>query len=185
MSRKLIVSIFKGENIKSGKSLFGKSDPYVLVSIGDDKIERTRVHPKGGTDPVFNQDLVFDITGDEPQITITVYDKETTGTDRFMGEYTAPMSQILKDGIKDYVVLTDPKNYGSKEEGKLYLATKFILPDNYSNQVQQKFTGKLTITILKGENYYHYHYYYYYYYHYHYRYHFYCYYHYHYHYHQP
>ena len=122
MSKKLIVTIKEGKGIKSGKSLFGKADPYVLISIGDNKMEKTRVNPRGGTDPVFNQDLIFDITGDEAQLIITVYDKQTTGNDRFMAEYTAPMSKILSDGIKDYVVLTDKLH---KEEGKLYLSTRF------------------------------------------------------------
>jgi Ca2+-dependent lipid-binding protein len=69
---KLIVTVIKGDGIKAGHSLFGKSDPYVLVSVGD-KLEKTKVNSGGGTNPVWNEDLVFDVNGNESQLNITVY----------------------------------------------------------------------------------------------------------------
>ena len=118
---RLVITIIKGDDIKSGKSLFGKADPYVLVSVGE-KLEKTKVNSGGGTDPVWNEDLIFDVNGSETQLNITVFDKQTTGDDRFMAEYVAPMSQILKYGIEGHVDLVDKHN---KPEGKLYMTAKF------------------------------------------------------------
>lgn len=47
---RLTVSIIKGDDIKAGRSLFGKADPYVLISVGD-KLQKTKVCSGGGSDP--------------------------------------------------------------------------------------------------------------------------------------
>jgi len=118
-TKKLIVCVHNGEKIKAGKSLFGKADPYVVLRLG--KVEfRTRVCTGGGTDPVFDEEFTFDI-GDDTELNITVYDKETTGNDRFMGECIVNISDWCINGYEGSLELLDKKQ---KQEGKLNVSAK-------------------------------------------------------------
>lgn len=86
-------------------------------------MKKTQVCSNGGSNPVWNEDLYFELKGNETQLLIEVFDKQTTGDDRYMAEYTAPMSQITKYGIDGHVDLFDKNN---KPEGKLYMVAKIV-----------------------------------------------------------
>ena len=120
IGKRLIVQCVKGENIKTGKSLFGKADPYAVFVCGKTE-HKTTVNAGGGCDPVWDEQFVFEIT-DETEMTIVVYDKETTGNDRFMAQCTVNIIDWINNGSFDGSLELVDKNL--RPEGIIIVSAK-------------------------------------------------------------
>ncbi|KAL3731340.1 hypothetical protein ACJRO7_028247 [Eucalyptus globulus] len=78
----LKIRVKRGINLVVRDSL--SSDPYVVVSMADQKL-KTRV-VKNNCNPEWNDDLTLSITDPSIPICLTVYDKDTFTVDDKMGE---------------------------------------------------------------------------------------------------
>ena len=121
-TKRLVLKCIKCEELKSGKSLFGKADPYAVLVIGKNEF-KTKVNPEGGMNPIWDEEFIFELN-DENELNITIYDKETTEKDRFMGECNVNINNWI-DGYDGTLDIVDKKQ---KVEGKLYISAKFEKP---------------------------------------------------------
>ena len=87
--------------IKYAKSLhdtetFGTMDPYVQVVLGS-RDARTPTKKDAGTNPVFNEELLLDFQN-EAEIEFRVWDAETMGSDKFVGEAVVSIQAVINNG---------------------------------------------------------------------------------------
>ena len=128
---KLTVKILRGENIKTGKSIFGAADPYAVLVIGGQK-KQTTVKSAGGQNPIWDEEVIFDITN-EDTLSITIFDKETTDEDRFMAQCSCSILDWIEHGsFEGSLNLVDKKN---KLEGSLLISTFFVHTSEQSENV--------------------------------------------------
>ncbi|KAJ6429884.1 hypothetical protein OIU84_021319 [Salix udensis] len=80
----------------------GSSDPYVVITMGNQKL-KTRVVKKN-CNPVWNEELTLSITDLNAPINVTVFDKDTFTVDDKMGEASIdirPYIASLKMGLQN------------------------------------------------------------------------------------
>merc|ERR1712226_1020449 len=76
------VTVLHGRNLEKQK--FGKPDPYVILSYGE-QMEKSKV-VKGNLNPEWTLEKIFTVNKNSPkEILIEVYDKDTVTKDDFMG----------------------------------------------------------------------------------------------------
>ncbi|GMH64601.1 hypothetical protein TrRE_jg3466 [Triparma retinervis] len=120
----LIVKCVKGIDIKTGQGMFGKADPYAKLKIGSQE-HQTKHHVQGGKNPVWNQEFEFQIST-EKELEINIMDKESVGSDKFMGR--------AKVGIMDWIAMGNFQgdipivDKAEKEVGKINVNVKFDRP---------------------------------------------------------
>ena len=132
--------------------MFGNADPYVTVTVGN-QIKQTSVCPGGGMNPSWdNAILKFDINN-ENNITILMYDKETTGTDRYMGECTTSIIEWMNNGYNGGLQIV---NKQGKFEGVLLVEVMYKsahthsapprpnVPSNYQNVLSSSSSSSLS-----------------------------------------
>jgi Ca2+-dependent lipid-binding protein len=66
------------------KDSFSKSDPYVVLMHNQARFKTTWL--KNTQNPVYNQDFEFRGVVEHDEIVINVFDHDTIGKDRFLGE---------------------------------------------------------------------------------------------------
>ena len=121
----LVITIIRGVAIRSGKSLFGNADPYVICSLGDED-RKTSVCPGGGQNPEWNENISFQNIGNESTLNIYLYDKDTTGIDRYMGECKVDIADwISNEGYDGELQII---NRRGKDEGTLVVSAKYKVP---------------------------------------------------------
>jgi len=91
---KLTIKVIKGIDIKCGKSLFGNADVYVTLQLGDDVV-KTNVCVGGGMNPVWNEDITFTLKNNDTNLSLNLYDKDTSGIHRHMGQCEVDISKWL------------------------------------------------------------------------------------------
>mmetsp|Transcript_20507 Transcript_20507/g.18646 ORF Transcript_20507/g.18646 Transcript_20507/m.18646 type:complete len:684 (+) Transcript_20507:148-2199(+) len=123
---KLTIKCLRGIELKAGQGMFGKADPYVILQIGSQEF-KTQPNPSGGKNPVWNEEFVFDIAN-ERDLDIEVMDKQTVGSDKFMGKTKISIMEWIANGrFEGDIDLEDKAN---KPVGKLTIAVKFERPNN-------------------------------------------------------
>lgn len=75
---------------------FGRMDPYCTVTIGARK-QQTRTHNSGGKNPVWQDTLSFDISG-ESMAEFNVFDKDNMSADDWIGSISIPLHEICAKG---------------------------------------------------------------------------------------
>ena len=120
---KLTVICEKGIEIKA-PGMMSKADPYCKITIGS-KTEQTKVHSKGGKNPIWGDEFNFQISN-EKECIIEVYDKESMGKDKFMGEAKVSIMDWISKGVFDGNV--DLYDKSKKTCGQVKLSVKFARP---------------------------------------------------------
>lgn len=122
----LKIKIIRGDSIKSGKSIFGNSDVYAVLQIGNQKKE-TSVKKEGGQNPIWDEEVSFNITDRDDTLHITIFDKETVDQDRFMAQSSVSiLDWITYKTFDGSLNLIDKRN---KSEGQLLISSIFIPSD--------------------------------------------------------
>ncbi|XP_024020929.1 protein C2-DOMAIN ABA-RELATED 7 [Morus notabilis] len=96
----LRIRVRRGVNLAVRDTL--SSDPYVLVTMGEQKL-KTRV-VKNNCNPEWNDELTLSITDLETPITLTVFDRDTLTSDDKMGDAEIdikPYIECLKMGLEN------------------------------------------------------------------------------------
>ncbi|RLO12141.1 hypothetical protein DYB28_011694 [Aphanomyces astaci] len=141
---KLSVKLLKGLELKSLGTL-QTADPYCKLTVGtqtfqtkvnyenlvegDTCVDRVfpyvKVHEKGGKNPTWNETFEFSIST-EKELIMELYDKEQSGTDRFMGQCRVDLiAWIAKGGFEGDLDLKDEQN---QDAGKVAAVVKFTKP---------------------------------------------------------
>merc|ERR1712226_923338 len=111
------VTVLRGQNLEKQK--FGKPDPYVVLSYGE-QVEKSKV-VKGNLSPEWNLEKVFNVTAKSPkEILLEVYDKDTVTKDDFMGRVSVLISDIPKLRQGTWIPLQDCKS------GEVFLSGEII-----------------------------------------------------------
>ncbi|ETV81549.1 hypothetical protein, variant [Aphanomyces astaci] len=120
---KLSVKLLKGLELKSLGTL-QTADPYCKLTVGTQTFQ-TKVHEKGGKNPTWNETFEFSIST-EKELIMELYDKEQSGTDRFMGQCRVDLiAWIAKGGFEGDLDLKDEQN---QDAGKVAAVVKFTKP---------------------------------------------------------
>merc|ERR1711962_1393942 len=116
-SDKIKMNVLRGRNLEKQK--FGKPDPYVILSYGE-QIEKSKV-VQGNLNPEWNLEKIFSVTKNSPkEILIEVYDKDKITKDDFMGRTSILISDIPKLSQGSWIPLKDCKN------GEILLSAEII-----------------------------------------------------------
>jgi len=102
-----------------------KADPYAKITIGA-QTQQTKVHKSGGKNPVWNDEFAFQVSN-EKECIIEVYDKESMGKDKFMGQAKVSIMDWIAKGVFDGTVDLFDKG-GKKPVGAVKLSCKFVRP---------------------------------------------------------
>mmetsp|Transcript_24934 Transcript_24934/g.69534 ORF Transcript_24934/g.69534 Transcript_24934/m.69534 type:complete len:142 (-) Transcript_24934:480-905(-) len=81
---RLDVTVASAQGLKETEVL-GKQDPYAVVTIGATK-HKTKVHKNGGENAVWNDHFQFQLVGNESEISIEVFNKNSMGKDDLIGK---------------------------------------------------------------------------------------------------
>jgi len=104
--------------------MLGKADPYVKVKIGSQEFQ-SRVHQGGGQNPTWGDTFTFEISN-EKEAEFEVFDKESVGTDKFIGRAkTSFMGWIARQSFEGNVDLKDDKGQAA---GAVAISVKFEKP---------------------------------------------------------
>merc|ERR1711962_1418971 len=116
-SDKIKMTVLRGRNLE--KQTFGKPDPYVVLSYGE-QVEKTKV-VKGNLNPEWSLEKIFTVTKNSPkEILLEVYDKDKVTKDDFMGRTSIIISDIPKLSQGSWIPLKDCKN------GEIFLSGEII-----------------------------------------------------------
>merc|ERR1712098_306578 len=111
------MTVLRGRNLEKQK--FGKPDPYVILSYGD-QVEKSKI-VKGNLNPEWSLEKIFTVTKNTPkEILIEVYDKDKVTKDDFMGRNSILISDIPKLSQGSWIPLQDCKN------GEIFLSGEII-----------------------------------------------------------
>eukprot|EP01036_Dinobryon_divergens_P023069 gene23070-31386_t len=122
---RLIVKCLRGVELKAGQGMFGKADPYAKLRIGTQEFS-SKPNPGGGKNPVWNEEFTFDISN-EKEMEVEVLDKETVGTDKFMGRCRVSIMEWIANGrFEGDLDLQDKLN---KPVGKVSISCRFERPN--------------------------------------------------------
>merc|ERR1712126_151355 len=116
-SDKIKMTVLRGRNLE--KQTFGKPDPYVILSYGE-QVGKSKV-VKGNLNPEWSLEKILTVTKDSPkEILIEVYDKDKVTKDDFMGRTSIIISDIPKFSQGCWIPLKDCKN------GEIFLSGEII-----------------------------------------------------------
>ncbi|KAJ1655502.1 hypothetical protein IWQ61_004759 [Dispira simplex] len=76
---RLQIYVAEGRNL-TNRDFFGKQDPFLEFTLGTIK-KRTRVDKKGGCNPKWKEDLVFDVPHDVKSLTMRCFDRDVSSND--------------------------------------------------------------------------------------------------------
>ena len=112
----LRVTLVKGQNLEK-KDLFGKSDPYATIQVGDNKYKTKVVN--NNQNPEWNRDFDICVDGNEnASVHIEVFDKDTFGKDDSLGMVNVEIGKLMQAG-EMWVDLTNCKS------GQLFITSTF------------------------------------------------------------
>merc|ERR1712089_32318 len=136
-SDKIKMTVLRGRNLE--KQTFGKPDPYVILSYGE-QVEKSKV-VKGNLNPEWSLEKIFTVTQNSPkEILIEVYDKDKVTKDDFMGRVALPITDIPKLSQGSWIPLQDCKNGEILLSGMIIPSTS-ILP--LAEKAEQVKTDKI------------------------------------------
>ena len=106
------------------KDIIGKSDPYALVTYGDDKIKTKTI--KNNQNPQWNFEADIPVHPDGPDnIRIDIFDEDKYGKDKPLGSADIAVFDIVNQGsLPDHWIPLD-----GVKSGKLQLSADFVAED--------------------------------------------------------
>ncbi|CCF59812.1 hypothetical protein KAFR_0I00310 [Kazachstania africana CBS 2517] len=85
--------------VKSSLSGFGDIDPYFEVSLNRHVRYKSR-HFSENKNPIFDELVYIPITSENQLFSVALYDYQSVGSDRFIGQYQVPVSQLIEKDQK-------------------------------------------------------------------------------------
>uniref|UniRef100_A0A6S8C5R6 Uncharacterized protein n=2 Tax=Aureoumbra lagunensis TaxID=44058 RepID=A0A6S8C5R6_9STRA len=120
----LQVNLLRAVGLKAGQSMYGKADPYTKLTVGT-QVFSSNPHIGGGKDPIWNAEHVFEIST-EKEMLVEIFDKETVGSDKFMGQANVNIVDWIAAGsFKGDLELRDKSD---RPVGRLQMAATFSRP---------------------------------------------------------
>ena len=110
----LVVVVLKAQHLHQPS--FYKQNPYAQASLSGLK-KRTKVDPKGGQHPVWDDELRFPVLADVGKdkvnriLEVSCYKDEQRGDDVLLGKGTVDIEETLKIGEFDSMQLTSRVNH--------------------------------------------------------------------------
>ena len=121
---RLTAKVLRGVDLKAGQGMFGKADPYCKLRVGTQEFN-TKPNAGGGKNPIWNEEFSFDISN-EREMEVEVLDKETVGTDKFMGRCKVSIMEWIANGrFEGDLEVQDKSN---KPVGRVTVSVKFERP---------------------------------------------------------
>lgn len=123
-----------GKNGKVGKDDTVQLDSYACFTIdgqASKQVKRSAVDKDGGPDPVWDNDLKFDIV-DQYIMDVQVFDQDLTGNDVLLGSAQVSLLPTFKSGLQNFWVTLKTKKEGGgiRESGDVNLILSFKGPPN-------------------------------------------------------
>ncbi|XP_040384999.1 synaptotagmin-2-like [Oryza brachyantha] len=123
----LLVKVLRAQNLQK-KDLLGKSDPYVKLTMSDDKLPSKKTTVKrGNLNPEWNEDFKFVVTDPETQeLEIKVFDWEQVGKHDKMGMNKILLKELPPEETKvatyNLLKTMDPNDiHNEKSRGQITL----------------------------------------------------------------
>ncbi|WOL05849.1 elicitor-responsive protein 3 isoform X1 [Canna indica] len=98
---------------------FCKMDPYAVLVCRTQE-QRSSIASGKGSNPDWNENFVFTISGNVPELTIKLMDSDSGTHDDFVGEATIPLEAVYSEGKIPpiaYNVVKDKKYCGEIKVG--------------------------------------------------------------------
>ncbi|KAL8166943.1 hypothetical protein V2J09_008442 [Rumex salicifolius] len=104
----------------SAKSLeasdyFSKNDPYAVLTCRTQEFKSSVASAGNGTNPQWNENFVFSISGDVSYLSVKLYDKDTFTADDYLGQAEIPLEAVFDVGnfpVSAYNIVKDEKYCG-------------------------------------------------------------------------
>ncbi|KAH3900035.1 Tcb3p SCDLUD_004352 [Saccharomycodes ludwigii] len=114
----------------------GDIDPYVVVSLGREIKYRSHYFSENKT-PVFNSLVYLPVLNGNETVTLSFYDYQSVGKDRYIGNYSFTVSQLLKkdsstgryvlfDGSKDIITCGIRTSDGISKKSLAHISLSFL-----------------------------------------------------------
>jgi len=118
--------------------LFGKMDPYCLVTLGTQQW-KSEISKKGDKTPCWNDEVVFVVQQGVDLLRVALFDDKMIGPDKLIAEGVIPMDKLLNfsSPFEEKIPLT----YKAKPCGYIQLRFTFGQQQQMFNQ-QQQVTGQ-------------------------------------------
>ncbi|XP_052179416.1 ADP-ribosylation factor GTPase-activating protein AGD12-like [Diospyros lotus] len=91
----LKITVVKGTNLAIRDML--SSDPYVILTLGDQKVQTTIV--KSNLNPIWNEELLLSVPEDYGILKLQVYDHDTFSADDIMGEADIDIQPLITSAM--------------------------------------------------------------------------------------
>jgi len=103
------VKVCRGERLKDC-DLIGKMDPYCVLTVGAEKF-KTKVMKKAGTNPIFNQNFIFNLDGKtDPVMHILCMDEDLVSDD-CIGRVDIRLADFCKTHLEQPFQIVDKGNF--------------------------------------------------------------------------
>lgn len=103
-SGKLTVTIVEAR-MNVDLNTFSEMSPYVLIEMRMER-HQTEVAEKGGMEPVFNKDIVFDVKYIGDDFTMRLMTKNAVMSDELMGESVIKLSALCHPNFDEWFEVT-------------------------------------------------------------------------------
>ncbi|XP_019170392.1 PREDICTED: ADP-ribosylation factor GTPase-activating protein AGD12-like [Ipomoea nil] len=141
----LKVKVCKGTNLAVRDML--SSDPYVILSIGQQKAQTTAM--RSNLNPVWNEDLMLSIPQDYGPLKLEVYDYDTFSADDIMGEAEIDIQSLITSAM----AYGDPGMFSDMQIGKwLKSHDNALIEDSPINIVDGKVKQEVKLKLQNVES---------------------------------
>jgi Ca2+-dependent lipid-binding protein len=124
----LEVTIVEGRSLKNG-NIIGENDAYVVVYM-DKKYKQRTITIKNTNNPVWNEQLRFNIHKGDNTIHFNVYDADLIGKGT-IGKSTIKLKQVFENGEFDEWIKL-PVHFGLSSSGEIHVIMNFTV-SNFQN----------------------------------------------------
>jgi len=119
-TRTLNVEIISASGLKDTE-LIGKSDPYVVLSVGKTQ-RKSKVAKDQPTTPAWNETFTLPVLETDTDLSLTIKNDDTLGRDEEMGHILIPLS-LIQGG--SYSAAAFPLELKGKPHGEIILSLSF------------------------------------------------------------
>nr|XP_043620321.1 ADP-ribosylation factor GTPase-activating protein AGD12-like [Erigeron canadensis] len=139
------ITILQGANLAVRDML--SSDPYVVVSLGEQKAQTTI--QKSNLNPIWNEELMLSIPEDYGPIKLQVFDYDTFSADDIMGEAEIDIQPMLTSAM----AYGDASQFGDMQIGKwLQSHDNALLEDSTVNIIDGKVKQEVSLQLQNVES---------------------------------
>ncbi|KAE9461438.1 hypothetical protein C3L33_06648, partial [Rhododendron williamsianum] len=141
----LKVKVLKGTNLAIRDML--SSDPYVVLTLGHQKIQTTVV--KSNLNPVWNEELMLSVPQDFGAVKLEVYDHDTFSADDIMGEAEVDIQPMITSAM----AFGDAGMFGNMQIGKwLKSNDNALIEDSTVNIIDGKVKQEVSLKLQNVES---------------------------------